>query len=190
MDQDLLIPFLEERFREISQQIAAGRQETAERFEQIDQRFERVDQRSERFEQRFEQMDRRAEQADRRAEQMDHRFEQMEQRFERRFEQMDRRADRAEETARHTLVLLEDLRHQVQLIAEGHVGLNERLDRIESRGTLTFEQVKGWIDPYFRHVDSRLRIFEGWADRQNLTIVNAIRALLGKLPLEPPPAVV
>ena len=86
--------------------------------------------------------------------------------------------------------LLEDLRHQVQLIAEGHVGLNERLDRIESRGTLTFEQVKGWIDPYFRHVDSRIRIFEGWADRQNLTVVNAIRALLGKLPLEPPPTAV
>lgn len=187
MDQDLLIPFLEERFREISQQIAAGRQETAERFEQMEQRFEQMEQSSDR---RFEQVDRRFEQMDRRAEQMEQRAEQMEQRFERRFEQMDRRADRAEETARHTLVLLEDLRHQVQLIAEGHVGLNERLDRLESRGTLTFEQVKGWIDPYFRHVDSRLRIFEGWADRQNLTVVNAIRALLGKLPLEPPPTVV
>ena len=187
MDQDLLIPFLEERFREISQQIAAGRQETAERFEQMEQRFEQMEQSSDR---RFEQVDRRFEQMDRRAEQMEQRAEQMEQRFERRFEQMDRRADRAEETARHTLVLLEDLRHQVQLIAEGHVGLNERLDRLESRGTLTFEQVKGWIDPYFRHVDSRIRIFEGWADRQNLTVVNAIRALLGKLPLEPPPTVV
>ena len=39
-----------------------------------------------------------------------------------RFERIDHRFERAEETARHTLVVVEGLRHEVHLIAEAYVG--------------------------------------------------------------------
>jgi hypothetical protein len=86
------------------------------------------------LDERFERIDRRFEQVDRRFEQMDERFERVDRRFEqvdRRFEQVDRRFEGSEETARNTLILVEDMRHQVHLIAEAFVGLSDRMDRFQ-----------------------------------------------------------
>lgn len=65
----------------------------------------------------------------------------------RRFEQIESRLQRMEDTDRHTLVVIEGLRHEMQLVAEGVLGLDERLQRYHSESTLAFDQVKGWIEP-------------------------------------------
>ena len=79
-----------------------------ERFEQVDQRFEQVGQHFEQVDQRFEQIDRR--------------FEEMRREMSAGFD----------EVKRHNGVLVEDLRHKLQLVAEGfatHIEVRHTQDR-------------------------------------------------------------
>lgn len=58
-------------------------------------------------------------------------FARIDARFERideRFEQVDRRFD---EQARHTGTLIENLEHQIQIVAEGVTANGQRIDRLE-----------------------------------------------------------
>ena len=64
------------------------------------------------LDERFQGLDRRFERIDRRFEQVDQRFEGI----ERRFNEVNERID---EVKRHSGVLVEGLRHEVQLLAEG-----------------------------------------------------------------------
>lgn len=94
------------------------------------------------------------------------------------------------------------------------MGMSERLERYRNEATLAFDQVKGWIEPYYKELsghirnlddraylldgrveglggrvdslDGRVRILEGRADRQQGDVMDAIRKLLGKPPLSPP----
>jgi hypothetical protein len=132
MDQEL-IAYLDERFRETSQQIAELREETTRQFEQVDHRFEQ-----------------------------------------------------AETTARQTLVVLEGLRHEVHVVAEGFLGLHEKLERYRADSTASFELVRGWIEPYYRMLDGRLSVMEGRADRQQGDVMEAVRRILARPPLQPP----
>lgn len=79
-----------------------------ERFNAIDARFNSIDARFETIDTRFQAIDAR--------------FQTMEQRFEERFE----------EVKRHTGVLVEGLRHEIQQVAEGllvHIEVRHREDR-------------------------------------------------------------
>ncbi len=86
----------------------------------LDTRFQSLEQR---IDQQFGQVDQRFEGIDRRFEQIDHRFEQIDGRFEgidRQFQEFrGEMNERLEEVKRHTGVLVEDLRYQVRLVAEG-----------------------------------------------------------------------
>ena len=86
-----------------------------EQFAGINQRFEQVDQRFEQVGQHFEQVDQRFEQVDRR-------FEEMRREMSAGFD----------EVKRHNGVLVEDLRHKLQLVAEGfatHIEVRHTQDR-------------------------------------------------------------
>jgi len=100
-----------------------------------------------------------------------------------RFEQVDRRFERAEDTSRQTRILVEDQRSQMGLMAEGYIGVIERFERFQSEATLVFDEVKGWIEPYYRNLDGRLRVLEGRAERQQGDVQDAIQRLLGRPPL-------
>lgn len=106
----------------------------------------------------------------------------------RQFERIDIRFEKMEETARHTLVLVEGLRHEAHLIAEGYLGLNEKLDRYHSEAKLSFEQVKGWIEPYYTDLGTRVAIIERGRDRVHDDVAAAIHKLLGRPPYQPPSA--
>jgi hypothetical protein len=93
---------------------------------------------------------------------------------------------RIDDTTRQTLVLVEGLQGEVRLIAEGFVGLNEKLDRVHAEATLVFDEVKGWIEPYYRNLDGRVRVLEGRADRQQGDVLDAVRTMLGRPPLASP----
>jgi len=79
------------------------------RFQTLDERFNRIELRLDSHDQRFNTIDQR--------------FDRIEQRLDahdRRFDLLDRKIDeKVEEVKRHTGVLVEGLRHEVQLVAEG-----------------------------------------------------------------------
>lgn len=102
MDQEL-VQYLDERFHGLD-----------ESFVQIDRRFEQIDRRFDQIDGRFEQIDRRFEQIDRRFEHIDGRFEDVNERI------------------RHNGVLIEGLRHELHLVAEGlltHIDVRHAEDR-------------------------------------------------------------
>lgn len=125
---------------------------------------------------------------------LDERFEQMDQRFEqvdRRFEQMDRRFEQVEETTRHTLVVVEGLRHELHLVAEAFVGLSERMEVVQ----LELQKPPTWFDPYFRELDKRIEgvarrvtSLETYVEQRRGDIMDAVRKILGRPPLNPSPA--
>ena len=88
----------------------------------LDERFGRIEQRLDGHDRRFASIDQRFESIDRRFESIDRQFMQVNQRID----------DRFEEVKRHTGVLVEDLRKEVHLVAEGlilHVEVRHREDR-------------------------------------------------------------
>jgi hypothetical protein len=124
--------------------------------------------------------------------------------------EMDRQFGEARETARLTLVLIEGLRDEVHLVAEAFMGLDERLGRVEDKGALSFETVRGWVEPYFknaeergreldlrsvqldvpvRDLDNRVRTLEGWAARQREDVKESLIKMVARYrdqPLPPP----
>ena len=91
---------------------------------------ERLDRQEQRFNARFDTIDRR--------------FEAIDQRFERQEQRLD---ERIEEVKRHTGVLTEGLRHEVQIVAEGFA--------IFVEGRYTQDQAK--IDRQFQETHALIR---------------------------------
>jgi hypothetical protein len=71
--------------------------------------------------------------------------------------EMDERFKEVNDTTRQTLVIVEDLRDEIHLVAEAFLGTDERVKRLEDAGALSFEAVKGWVEPYFKSIDERGR---------------------------------
>ena len=106
MDQEL-VQYLDERFHYLD-----------ERFNRVDQRFDRVEQQLDAHDQRFDSIDQRFNRIEQRLDGHDQRFLSLDQRFE--------------EVKRHTGVLVEGLRHELHLVAEGltmHIEVRHREDR-------------------------------------------------------------
>ncbi|HZC80960.1 MAG TPA: hypothetical protein VE222_04450 [Nitrospiraceae bacterium] len=88
-----------------------------------------LDERFGRIEQRLDGHDRRFEGIDRRFEQIDHRFEGIDRQFQELRGEMN---EGLEEVKRHTGVLVEGLRHELQLVAKGlmtHIDVRHAEDR-------------------------------------------------------------
>jgi len=122
---------------------------------------------------------------------LDERFQRIDQRFEQidgRFKRVEDRLDTLDTAIRHTNVLVESLRGDVHLIAEGFVGLNDRFNTFQCEATLVFDQMKGWIEPYYRNLDGRLKVVESRGEHQQGDVLDAVRRMLGKPPLQPVPS--
>ncbi len=57
-------------------------------------------------------------------------------------------------------VLTEGLRHEVQIVAEGVKGANERLDAFRSEVAREFKDVRSLIDVSYKDLDRRIRPLE------------------------------
>lgn len=90
--------------------------ELAQRFDEIGQHFTAINQRFEQLNGRFEQLNGRL---DARFEAIDRRFDSVDRRFERVDQQFEHVYERIEEGKRHSGVLVEGLRYEVHLVAEG-----------------------------------------------------------------------
>ena len=109
------------------------------------------------LDERFQGLDRRFERIDLRFEQIDQRFERIEQRLDghdRRFDSIDQRV---EEVRRHSGVLVEGLRHELHLVAEGFATF------VEGR----YAQDQARIDERFRETQALIRASFEHLTRQN-----------------------
>jgi len=149
----------------------------------LDEGFGRIDKRFEQIDKRFEQIDKRFEQIDKRFKGIDERFKGIDERFE------------VVETAiRHTQILVEGLRSDLRLVAEGAIGFTESLETFQSENRRSFEDVKALLAPYHqnfdgriqsvdhdvKNLDRRVKVLEAKADRQTQDVVDALRQKFGK----------
>lgn len=143
MDQEL-IAYFDRHFQETSRQIAslreemtsqigALREETAQRFEQLDGRFEQVDG-------RFEEVT---------------------------------------ESIRHNRVLIEGLRSDLKLIAEGTVGNNECLKAFKEQNAKDLEDLRDLVRRLpFVELGNRIRLLESWRETKERDPIDIIRERL------------
>ena len=71
---------------------------------------------------------------------------------------MDR--ETADEIKRHFSVVAEGLRSEIRTVAEGLVGTNEKIDRLESRITEELNEIKAMIRLSFGELDRRIQSLE------------------------------
>jgi chromosome segregation ATPase len=113
-------------------------------------------------------------------------MQEMTQRFEKvdeRFETMEERQDRMETAIRHTQVMVEGLRGDIQLVAEGVMSVEERLRSSQDEVLRKLEEVQSAMVPYCRdvqHLDTRVRLLEDRAKREGQAILDVIRERFGK----------
>ena len=115
---------------------------------------ERFDRQEQRLNARFDRIEQRLDGHDQRFEQIDRRFEGIDRRF-------DEVNDRIEEVKRHSGVLIEDLRYQVRLVAEGFATFVEgRYAQDQTRIDERFNETQALLRTSFEHLtrqDDQLR---------------------------------
>jgi hypothetical protein len=76
----------------------------------------------------------------------------------------------------------------MQLVAEGVLGLDDKLQRYHTESVFSFNQVRGWIEPYYKELNGRVTVMESWADRHLGDVMDAIRKLVGRPLPQPKPS--
>jgi methyl-accepting chemotaxis protein len=113
------------------------------------------------------------------------RFEQVDQRFEQvdqRFEQVDQRFEQVDSAIRHTHVSIEGLRREVCIVAEGVMGVDERLKPAQQDAFQVFEDMRVLIQTTFRSLDKRTVALEDWRQRTERDPIELVRERFGKTP--------
>lgn len=109
-------------------------------------------------------------------EEMNRRFEQV----DRRFEQSDDRFERLERAIRETQITVEGLRSDVQQVAEGVIGVSERLESTQVEIAKGFDGIEHRIAPFYTDLNRRLTFLEGWAERKDQDAIEVIRKKFGR----------
>ncbi len=105
-----------------------------------------------------------------------------------------RLGERLETEGRQTRVLLEGMHDNIRLLAEGVMGVTERLEEHQAATALGFQEIKEMLSPYYRDLngraqrlendvqflDRRLKILEAKADRQTEDVLESIRKKFGR----------
>lgn len=80
-------------------------------------------------------------------------------------EETTRRFERVDEAIRHTQVMVEDLRSDVQTVAEGVVAANERIDALRKEMKQEITEVRHFVQLSYTDLDNRVRPLEEWKKR-------------------------
>ena len=111
-----------------------------------------------------------------------------------RFGRIDERFENVETSVRHTQILVEGVRSDLRLVAEGVMGFSERLEAFQSENLRRFDEIRALLTPVHQtlfgriqsvdfdvqNLDRRVKILEGRADRQTGDVIEAIRQKFGK----------
>ena len=123
----------------------------------LDERFRSLDERFAHFDGRFDTMDRRFEAVDRRFDAIDQRFDAMERR-------QGATDERLEDTRRHLGILIENLEGKIQLVAEGVINVDQKIDRVRDElkveVTTQIGEVKALLRVSYSDLDHRVRRLE------------------------------
>lgn len=99
---------------------------------------------------------------------LDERFAYLDQRFgavDQRFDAMERRQDatdaRLEDTRRHLGILIENLDGKIQLVAEGVINVDQKIDRVRVELIGEIAEVKHLLRGSYSDLDQRVRRLEG-----------------------------
>lgn len=122
-----------------------------------------------------EEMTQRFEQVDARFEQVDARFDQVDARFE----QVDGRFEQVDEAIRHNRVLIEDVRSDLKLLAEGLVSNNECLAAFKEQTVKDLEDIRDLVRRLpFVELGNRIRLLEAWRETKERDPIDIIRERL------------
>lgn len=92
------------------------------------------------------------------------------------------RFEQLEEGIRHTQISIEGLRGEVRLVAEGMMGLDERLGFLRTELKQDIDDVRRLIPPVIASLDQRVRILEVRKDLQRRDPMEIIRERYGTKP--------
>lgn len=116
------------------------------------------------LDERFAYLDRHFGVIDQRFEAVDRRFDAMDRRFDRIEHRQDAADARLEDTRRHLGVLIENLDGKIQLVAEGVIAVDQKIDRVhaELKAELNtgIGEVKALLRASYSDLDSRVRRLE------------------------------
>lgn len=130
MNQEL-IAYLDERFRETTQQIQGLREETAQQFQDLR-------------------------------------------------EETSRRFKLVDEGIRHTQISIEAARGDIRQVAEGVIGMDERLGFLRTELKQNIQETRQLIPPLYTALDQRVRVLEVRKDFQGRDPVEIIRERYGR----------
>lgn len=85
-----------------------------------------------------------------------------------------------QDEVRQTRVLVEGVESNVRLVAEGVIGVTERLESFQREVKAGFEDVKASIAPAYQRLDGRVQWLEARAERQTRDVLDVIREKFGK----------
>ena len=89
-------------------------------------------------------------------------------------------SQQAREENRQTRVVLEGIRSEIQLLAEGVIGQGETFAARQSETLKAIEEVKALVTPAYQDLNRRVKILEERAERQTRDVVDVILERFGK----------
>ncbi|HEV7667501.1 MAG TPA: hypothetical protein VGS22_03175 [Thermoanaerobaculia bacterium] len=156
MDKDL-IAYLDERFREGAQQLASFREEIDGRFRENSQQLASFREEADgRFRENSQQLASFREETDGRFRENSQQLASFRKEAERRFEEANRRIEQVEDGVRYTQIMVEGVRGDVQLLAEGVGAFDGKLavHRLEFKEEI--EEVKALLHLSYRDLNRRI----------------------------------
>ena len=131
----------------------------------------------------FARQDERLVRLDERVARLEERMEENSRQIEERSRQLgenSRQIMGLKDEVRQTRVLMEGVRSDLRLVAEGVMGVSERLEAHQREMKEGFEDVKASIAPAYQRLDGRLQALEARAERQTRDVLEVIREKFGK----------
>jgi chromosome segregation ATPase len=135
------------------------------------------------LDEQFARQDKHFARQDERLVRLDERVARLEERVEENSRQIgenSRQIMGLKDEVRQTRVLIEGVRSDLRLVAEGVMGVSERLEAHQREMKEGFEDVKASIAPAYQRLDGRLQALEARAERQTRDVLEVIREKFGK----------
>jgi len=93
---------------------------------------------------------------------------------------IDGRLERVETEVRHAHVVIEGLRDEVHLLAEGMIGFDERMGGLRAEVKEQLEEMRSWMHQAYRGLDRRVEDLEVSQENRQRATLDVIREKFGK----------
>jgi archaellum component FlaC len=91
-----------------------------------------------------------------------------------------RRFERVDEAIRHTQIMVEGVRSDIQGVAEGVLGLDERIGTLKSDLTREIKEIRNFVHLSHEEMRDRMRPLEEWKNRIGEDPVALVRQKFGR----------